>query len=117
MIVEIVEPDFSPGDDPWMFGEFCQLMEMLGSDFFRFVWMDAHRRVNPIVLFGKRNSGIEFLRPRAGTDGEKRRHARGVRTFEHGFAIVRKLREVNVGVRVDEFHSMDRPTSSARRFR
>src|SRR3989442_1253809 len=78
---------------------------MLLGDFLRFVRMDAHRRVNPILLFGKRNGGVELLRPRAGADCEKRRHARGVRTFEHGFAIIRKLREVNVCVGVDEFHS------------
>src|ERR1041384_8095757 len=66
MVVEIVEPNLAPSDDPWMFGQFCQLIEMLGSDFFRLVRMDAHCRVNPIVLFGKRNGGVELPRTRAG---------------------------------------------------
>jgi hypothetical protein len=56
------------------------------------------------MLFGKRQRGIEFLRAGACANGEERRHARGARAFEHRFAVFRELGEVNVRVRVDQFH-------------
>ncbi len=50
------------------------------------------------MLFGKGQRGIEFLGSRASADGEKRAHARGARAIEHGFAVFRELRKVNVRV-------------------
>ncbi len=66
--------------------------------FFCLVWMDSHRRINPVVLFSKRQCRIEFVRTWARADGEERRYSCGMSTCEHGFAVFRELREVNVRV-------------------
>src|SRR6266851_1714021 len=61
-------------------------------------WMYTDSGVNPIMLFGKRQRGIQLLGSRPGADGEKRRHASGARAIEHSFAVFRELRKINVRV-------------------
>ena len=100
MIVEIVQADFAPGDDFRMLRELCQFIEMPREDLFRFVRMNPDRRVDPIMLLGKWQRGIELFGTWTWTcaDGEQRRHARGARPIEHGLAVFRELRKINVRV-------------------
>src|SRR6267142_6928788 len=93
MIVKIIESDFSPRDDFRMLSQPCQFFQVLRCDFLRFVGMNANRRVNPVMSFGKGQRGIELLGSRAGTDGEERAHSSGARAFEHGVTIFRELRK------------------------
>src|SRR5437879_3271424 len=53
MIVEIIEANLAPRDDSRMLRQPGQFFQMLLRDFFRFVGMNAHGRVNPIVLLSK----------------------------------------------------------------
>ena len=60
--------------------------------------------VDPVVLLGERNRGVEaFFGPSAAADGQQRPHARGARAFEHGGAVFVKLRKIQMRVRVDDF--------------
>src|SRR5579862_7551989 len=66
--------------------------------------MDAYGGPDPVVLFGEGNGGVEFFRTGARANGEEGGYARGAGAFEHGGAVFVELREVNVGVGVDEIH-------------
>src|SRR5262249_16459781 len=92
------------GDDFGMAGEAGEFVEMRLRHFLGFVRMNADGGVDPIVRFGERHCGVEFLRAGAGADGEKRVDACGASAVEHGFAVVGELGEVDVGVRVDQVH-------------
>ena len=73
VIVEIVEADFAPGDDFGMFARVrASSSRCCWRDFFGFVRMNADGGVNPVVLFGEREGGVEFFRAGAGADGEER---------------------------------------------
>ena len=62
MVVVIVEAHFAPGNHARMLGEFVELREVLVGGGVGVVRMDADRRVDPVVLLGERNRGIEALR-------------------------------------------------------
>jgi hypothetical protein len=53
------------------------------------------------VSFSVRNRGIQFFWTGAGANGEERGYARSAGALQHGFAIIRKLWEIDVRVRVD----------------
>ena len=112
MIVEIVEANFAPGDDFGVLREAGEFVEVLLGDFFGFVRMDADGGLDPIVLLGVGDGGVEFFRARAGADGQKSRDACVASALQHGFAVVRELREVDVGVGIDQLHKEQRDDSS-----
>src|SRR5260370_22942800 len=101
MIIEIIETKLSPGDDLGMLRQPGQFLQMLWRDFLRFVRMYTDGGVNPIMLFSKRQRGIQLLGSRPGADGEQCRHTSRTRAIEHGFTVFRELREVDVRVRVN----------------
>ncbi len=98
MIVEVVETDLAPRDDFRMFHQPGQFIQMLLRDYLRFVRMDPHRGVNPIVLLREGQRRIEFLRAGARADREQCGDTCCPCAFEHGFAVFRELREVDVRV-------------------
>ena len=104
VIVEVVQADFAPGDYFGVLGELGESFEMRRGDLPGFVRMDAHRGVDPIVRFRVGQRGIEFFRAGTGADGEDCRDTGGTGALEHGLAVVRELREVDVGVGIDEVH-------------
>src|SRR5260370_17978672 len=77
---------------------------MRRREFLGLVGMRAHGGVNPVVLLGKRNRRIQLFRTRPRADGQKSGYARGARAVEHGIAILRKLRKINMRVRINQFH-------------
>src|SRR5215472_8275212 len=79
--------------------------------------MNADSGVDPIVLLGEWESGVELFWTRPGANSEKRGDARGASAFEHGVAIVRELREINVGVRIDKIHCLRRQVAATIRAR
>jgi hypothetical protein len=81
-----------------MFCEFGKLVEVLLRDLFRFVRVDADAGVDPIVFVGVFDRGIEFFGARACADGEDVFDAGSASAIEHGVAIVRELRIVDVRV-------------------
>src|SRR5256885_14183226 len=101
MVVEIVEADFAVGDDAGVLRELGELFEMGWRQIFGFVGMRAYGGVDPVVLFGKGQSGVEFFWAGAGANGEQGGYACGAGAVEHGFAVVVELREVDVRVGVD----------------
>ena len=105
MVVVIIEAHFAPGDHARVPGELVELREMLFGGGFRVVRMNADRGVDPIVLLGERNRGIDPLR-RAGAaaDGQQRCDARRARAVEHRLAVFVELRDFQVRVRIDNFH-------------
>jgi hypothetical protein len=98
VVVEIIEADFTPGDDFRVPGEAGELIEMLLRRLLCFMGMDADAAVDPVVLFGVWQRRIEFFRARTGADGQQILHAGFAGTLQHGVAVVRKLREVYVSV-------------------
>src|ERR1700676_5486003 len=106
MVVEVVKADFAPGDYFWAMRKSFQCGEMFGSDLLGFMRMDADAAVDPVVGFGVGQSGVEFFRAWTGADGQDGFHAGGLRALQHGFAVVCELREIDMGVRVDEFHGI-----------
>ncbi len=104
MIVVIVESSLAPGDDAPML---CQPVEMLEVNFAGqpgVVGVDVHAGVDPVVLLGEWQGRIEFGRPGAAADGEDRTHAGLLRAVEHLGTVSSELGEVEVRMRVDEFH-------------
>jgi hypothetical protein len=53
MIVKIVEPDLAPGDDLGMPSKIPEPFEVFRLRFLGFVGMNAHGRIDPIVLLGE----------------------------------------------------------------
>ncbi len=82
-----------------------QLFEVICGDLFLgLMRMNSNGGINPIVLLGKRNGGIEFFRTRTSADRQQSRDTGRASPLEHGLTILRELREINMGVRVDQFH-------------
>src|ERR1700747_2438672 len=99
MIVEIIQTDFAPGDDFPMLGKTDEFVEMRLGDFFGFVRVNAYAGVDPVVLLGVWNCGVELLRARTGPDSEQRIDPGVAGALQHSFAIISKLRKINVRVR------------------
>jgi len=78
---------------------------MLLCYFLRFVGMNPDRGVNPIVLLGEGHRRIELLGAWACADGEECRDSGGACAIKHGSAVFGELWEVDVRVRIDQFHS------------
>ena len=106
VVVKIIEANFAPGDDFGMLREASEFVQMLRCDFFGFVRVNANARVNPIVLFGEWESGVEFFWTGTGTNSEERANAGVASAHEHGFSIISELRKIDVRVGVDEVHKM-----------
>ncbi len=98
MIIEVVETNLAPRDDFGMLRQPCQLIQMLLRHFLRFMGMNPYSRVNPIMLFGERQRCIQLLGPRPRADSEQCRNTRSPRAIEHGIAVLRELRKINVRV-------------------
>ena len=95
MIVVIVEAHFAPGDHARIAAELVELREMLIGGGTRIVRMDANRRVDPIVLLGEGNRGIEaFLGPVPLPMASRASDARRARAIEHRVAVFVELREL-----------------------
>ena len=56
------------------------------------------------MLFGVRDGGVELFGAGTRADGEKRHDPSSAGTVKHGVAVGVELREIDVGVRVDELH-------------
>ena len=84
----------------------ARVSRCVGSDFLGFVGMDADGGVDPVVGFGVGHGGIELFRAGTRADGEDCVHPGGAGALEHGVAVVSELREVDVGVGVDQFHAL-----------
>ena len=108
VVVKIIQANFAPGDDFGMLREASEFVQMLRRDFFGFVRVNTNARVNPIVLFGERDSGVEFFWPRPGANSEQSTNAGVAGALEHGFAIVSELRKIDVHVGVDEVHEYEK---------
>ncbi len=99
LVVVVIEAHLAPGDHARVPGELVELREMLFGGRFRVVRVDADRRVDPIVLLGEGNRGIDALgRARPAADREQRVDARRARALEHRGAIVVELRHLQVRV-------------------
>ena len=61
MIVVIVEAHLAPADHRGLPRQLVELREMFLGDFIRVVRMDADGGVDPVVLLGKWNRGVEAL--------------------------------------------------------
>ena len=61
MVVVIVEAHLAPADHARMAAELFELREMLVGGGVRVVRMDADGRVDPVVLLGERNRGVEAI--------------------------------------------------------
>ncbi len=101
MIVKIIETDFAPSNDFGMLRQPGQLVQMLVRNFLRLVGMNPDGGVNPLVLLGKGQRGIELFRTWACADCKQCRHSRFASAVEHGVAVFRELWEVDVRVRID----------------
>ena len=101
VIVEIVEANFAPGDDFRVLGELRELVEMLRRDLLRLVRVDADRGVDPVVLIGIFDRGVELFGAGTRADRENVFDARRASAIEHGVAVVSELWEIDVCVRVD----------------
>ncbi len=98
MIVVIIEPHLAPRNHARMLRQLIQPRKMLFGSKLRLMRMNSNRRVNPVVLFGKRNRRVQPVRPRPASNREQRPHARRARAFEHRRPILIELRKLQVRV-------------------
>jgi hypothetical protein len=104
MVRVVVESHFAPGDHARVVSQPINLLEVRLCGQLCFLRMDPDRGVNPIVLFGKGQRRIELLWPRAAADGQYRLDASLPRALEHCDAVSIELREIEVRVRINQFH-------------
>ncbi len=78
--------------------ELVEVREMLFGGELRLVRMNAHRRVDPVVFFRKRNRRAQPVRPSAAADGKQRRDARRASALKHRRAVLIELRKLQVRV-------------------
>src|SRR6516164_6746164 len=88
---------------------------MLWPNLLGLVGMNPHGGVNPVMLFGKRQSGVQLLGTGSRANSQKRGDPRSTRALQHAFTVLGKLREVNMRMGVDQFHVSDIPTSTVLR--
>ena len=99
IVIVIIEAHLAPGDHARVPREFVELREVLLGGGIRVVRMNADRRVDPIVLLGERNRGVDALgRAGAAADRQQRFDARRAGAFEHRRAVVVELRGFQVRV-------------------
>src|SRR6266581_7254281 len=104
-IVVVIEANLAPGNHAVMLRQAHEFFVMRLRDFFRFVWMNANGRVDPVVRFGERQRRVELRRAGACADGEECGNSCRARPLQHFRAVAIKLRKIYVRVRVDQFHS------------
>jgi hypothetical protein len=66
--------------------------------------MNADAGVDPVVLLGVGQRGVQFLRAGTGADSQQRLDAGFAGALQHGFAVIRELGKIYVRVGIDEFH-------------
>ena len=82
-----------------MAAELVELRVMFFGDGVCIVRVNAHRRVNPVMLLGERNGGIDVLdRTRAAADGEQRFDARGLARSSIAVAVIVELSDSSAHV-------------------
>src|SRR5580698_3907940 len=106
MVVEIIQPDLSPGDD---FGSRCQLhhfFEVRIPSQLGFVRMNTDRRINKIVLFGESNGTVERTWAGSAADSENRLNPSFTGARDHLFSVSLELLRLKMRVGIDEDGSL-----------
>ncbi len=105
LVVMVIEPHLAPRDHARVPGELVELREMLVGGGLRVVRVNADRRVDPIVLLGEGNRGVDAL-GRAGpaADRQQRLDARRAGALEHRRAVALEFRRLQVRMRINNFH-------------
>jgi len=99
MVVVIIEAHFAPSDHAGVAGQFFEAREMRVRGLGGVVGMNADAGVNPVVLLGEGDGGVEaFGGAGAAADGQQRGDAGGAGTFEHGRAVFIEVVEFEVRV-------------------
>ena len=102
VIVEIVQPDFAPGND---LGPFRQLFEFLkvgvGGQL-GFMRMDADGGVDKFVLLGQSNAAVQRAGPGSAANGDDLFNAAVPRPRDHLLAVGVELLHLEMGVGVYE---------------
>ena len=88
----------TPGDHLRMLCEFGEPVEMLRCEVSGFVRMGTNRRVDPVVLLGERDCGVQPIGACAAADGEQRFDTRGAGAIEHRVAVFVEWRAFEVRV-------------------
>src|SRR5580704_8474821 len=68
--------------------------------------MHTDASVDPVVLLGVRDGGVQFFGPWARANGQDGLDSRRAGTVEHGVPVLGELRKVDVRMGVDEPHGI-----------
>ena len=101
VVVVIVESDFAPADNANVAGVGFRFLKMARSGEFGFVGMDADSGVDPGVLLGEGNCGVELVGAGSAADGEDGGDAGFASAGKDGVAVGFEVREIEMGVGVD----------------
>jgi len=84
--------------------EFGEPLKVCGRQVFRFVRVRSHSGVIQSCCSAKGIARIQLLGPRSRPNRKQGSDASRASPLEHSLAILRKLREINMRVRVNQFH-------------
>ena len=105
MIVEIIQPDFTPRNYLRPFGQLFEFDEIrLGSQL-RLMRMNADSRVNKIAPLGDPNSAIERPRPSSAADRDNALDPSLPRARQHRVAVSVEFLAIKMCVRIYEHSS------------
>ena len=102
MVIEIVEPNFAPGND---FGPLCQLRQLFEIGIageLGFVRMNSDRRINKLVLIGELDGAVERTWAGSAANGENGFNSCVLGALQHGGAVVIELLHLEMCVGIDE---------------
>ena len=102
VIVEIIQPDFAPGND---LGSFCQLFQFAESRIGRqlgFVGMNANGGVDEFVLLGQLDAAVQTSRPVTVANRDDRLYSCFSRPRDHLLAIGLELLAIEMSMGIDE---------------
>src|SRR5579863_7061178 len=102
MVIEVIQPNFAPGNDLWALCQLCHLLEISIAGEFGFVRMNSDRCINKVVLFGELDGAVEGARARTAADGENGFNPSILSPLQHGGSVRIELLHFEVSVGVDE---------------
>src|SRR5690348_5042608 len=105
MVVKIIEPHLTPGQHARVLRQFGESRKMFFCRGAGVVRMDADRSVDPVVMLGEWNRGIDALCWACdAADREDRHHAGRTGALEHRIAVCRERVALQMRMSIDDLH-------------
>lgn len=106
MVIEVIQPNFTPGKDFGSLRQLRHLIEIGAASEFGFVRMNSDRRINEFMFFGELDGAVKGAWSGSAADGENSFNPRIFSPLEHSGAVRIELLHFEMSVGVDENWSL-----------